>query len=254
LLLVEDNPDIVAYIAGCLSEYALMVAQDGQEGLELATDNIPDLIISDVMMPRMDGFAFCRRLKADERTSHIPIIILTARADLASKLEGIDIGADAYLEKPFYPEELLLRIRKLLELRRLLRQHYRRTAGLNGEENIDVEPAIDVPPAEDAFVRRAREVVERHLTDYDFNVEQFCREMLLSHSQLHRKLDALTGMSAVQFIRSLRLRRAKELLQDPERSVTAVAFDSGFQDPAYFSRVFKQEFGVTPNEWRKAKS
>ena len=255
LLLVEDNADVVAYIAGCLADFSLMVAQDGQEGLDMASAHIPDLIVSDVMMPRMDGFEFCRKLKADERTSHIPIIILTARADLASKLEGIDIGADAYLEKPFYPEELLLRIRKLLELRRLLHHHYRKTAGLNGEITADATPVVEAPPAEDAFILRAREIVERHLANYDFNVEQFCREMLLSHSQLHRKLDALTGLSAVQFIRSIRLRRAKELLEDPERSITAVAFDSGFQDPGYFSRVFKQAFGVTPNEWRmKGKS
>ncbi|HEX5625554.1 MAG TPA: ATP-binding protein [Saprospiraceae bacterium] len=250
LLLVEDNADVVAYVASCLPDYALQVANDGLEGLEMATDNIPDLIISDVMMPRMDGFEFCKRIKADERTSHIPIIILTAKADIGSKMEGLNLGVDAYLEKPFYQEELLVRIKKLLELRRQLQNYYLKTAGLqNG--NATPSDAPEVIPTEDAFILKAREIVEAHLTDYDFNVEQFCKEMHLSHSQLHRKLDALTGMSANQFIRSLRLKKAKSLLLQAELSITAVAFDSGFNDPGYFGRVFKQEFGVTPMEWRQ---
>src|SRR5690606_23915017 len=148
-----------------------------------------------------------------------------------------------------------VRIDKLLALRRDLQRHYLRTAGLpegtQGTGHADPLPAqtpeesTGPPVAEDAFIRRAREVVERHLTDYDFTVEVFCREMLLSQSQLHRKLDALTGLSAGQFIRRLRLERAKELLQHPKLSITAVAFDSGFQDPGYFARVFKQSFGMT---------
>jgi len=250
LLLVEDNVDVVAYVASCLPDYALQVATDGLEGLEMATVHIPDLIISDVMMPKMDGFEFCRQIKSDERTSHIPIIILTAKADIGSKMEGLNLGVDAYLEKPFYQEELLVRIRKLLELRRQLQDYYLRTAGLQSGK-IALADAHEVVLKEDAFVLRARELVESHLTDCDFNVELFCKEMHLSHSQLHRKLDALTGMSANQFIRSLRLQKAKSLLLQPELSITAVAFDSGFNDPGYFGRVFKQELGMTPVEWRQ---
>jgi len=249
LLLVEDNPDVVAYIAGCLAGHSLQVARDGLEGLEMARANVPDLVISDVMMPRMDGFTFCRELRADERTSHIPVILLTARADIDSKLEGLDTGADAYLEKPFYPEELRLRIRKLLEMREKLQHYYLNAAGLQEISSAE-GPSVVAPAIEDAFIRRAREVVEQFLTDEQFNVERFCREMCLSHSQLHRKLSALTGMSANQFIRSLRLKKARELLLQPEIPIATVAFDSGFQDPAYFSRVFKQVYGVTPNEWR----
>ena len=249
-MLVEDNADVINYLATCLDDYRIVAAKDGREGLEIAIDTVPDIIVSDVMMPRMDGFELCRLLKKDLCTSHIPIILLTARADTEAKLEGLEHGADVYLTKPFYREELLIRIRKLLENRRLLQQHYQTAAGL-GESDT---PAKDIPPLSDrenAFVKKAREIVEAHLDDAQFDVVKFCREMTMSHSQAHRKLSALTGYSATYFIRYVRLTKAKELLQHPDLSITAIAFDCGFNDPAYFSRVFKQTFGLTPNEWRE---
>jgi len=250
LLLVEDNADVVAYTASCLPDYRLAVGKDGQEGLEIATQTIPDLIISDVMMPVMDGFELCRRLKTDERTSHIPVILLTAKADLDSKLEGLERGADAYLEKPFNKEELLVRIKKLLELRGQLRQYYLKNAGLAE----GAASARDIPPVEkmeDVFVQKVKASVQAHLDDFDFNVEHLCKEVHLSQSQLQRKLDALIGLSPNQFIRFVRLNQAKVLLSNPDLSITAVAYDCGFNDPSYFGRVFKQEFGVTPQEWRE---
>ncbi len=250
VLLVEDNPDVIKYLATCLNDYRLLAAKDGWEGLEKAIDTVPDIIVSDVMMPRMDGFELCRALKKDLRTSHIPIILLTAKADIEAKLEGLELGADVYLTKPFYQEELQVRVRKLLENRRLLQQHYQAAAGL-GESAI---AAKDIPPLSDqenAFVRKARETVEAHLDDAQFDVVKFCREMTMSHSQAHRKLSALTGYSATYFIRYVRLAKAKDLLQHPDMSITAIAFDCGFNDPAYFSRVFKLAFGMTPNEWRE---
>jgi len=250
VMLVEDNSDVVAYIAACLIEYRVAVGVDGQEGLDIATQIIPDLIISDVMMPVIDGFELCRRLKTDERTSHIPIILLTAKADMGSKLEGLELGADAYLEKPFHKEELLVRIKKLLELRGQLQQYYLKKAGLT-EGAIVFKDIPRVDNIADAFVQKVKASVEAHLDDVDFNVEQLCREVHLSQSQLQRKLDALTGFSPNQLIRNIRLNKAKELLRNPELSITAVAYDCGFNDPSYFGRVFKQEFGTTPQEWRE---
>jgi signal transduction histidine kinase/ligand-binding sensor domain-containing protein/DNA-binding response OmpR family regulator len=248
LLLVEDHADVVRYLVSCLTGYyALSVAKDGQEGLGIAIETTPDLIVTDVMMPRLDGFGLCQALKKDWRTSHIPIIMLTAKAGLENKLEGLAQGADAYLIKPFNKEELLARIRNLLEQRRLLQQRYLAMAGLSAPL-----PAARIAAQEDAFVKKVRTVVEAHLDDYRFTVEQLCREAHLSHSQLHRKLTALTGYSANAFIRQVRLHKARELLlRQPEMSITTIALETGFEDPGYFSKVFKKEFGLPPAAWRE---
>ncbi|MBL0358217.1 MAG: response regulator [Chitinophagaceae bacterium] len=255
ILLVEDNADVVAYTASCLPDYRLAVGKDGMEGLEIATEIIPDLIITDVMMPVMDGFELCRKLRNDEHTSHIPIIMLTAKADIESKMEGLEKGADAYLEKPFNREELLIRIKKLLELRKNLQQFYLKKAGLNYEAApagiiAAAETESNEHKTEDEFVKKVREAIEVHLQDANFTVEQLCKLVFMSHSQLHRKLDALTGCSPNKFIRIIRLNKAKELLKNPANSIASIAFDSGYNDPGYFARVFKQEFGLTPQEWR----
>lgn len=251
ILLAEDNADVVAYLASCLAgEYRLAVAKDGQEAIELATEQVPDLLVTDVMMPRKDGFEVCRTLRADARTSHIPIVMLTAKADLDSKLEGLEHGADVYLAKPFHKEELRLRIRKLLEMRQKLQQYYLAAAGL-GVGGTVVKDLPPVPGEEDKFVRKVREVVDAHLDDSAFDVEQLCRAMAMSHSQLHRKLSALTGLAATKFIRHVRLSKAQEMLRDETLTVAAVAYDTGFSDPSYFGRVFRQEFGVSPQEWRE---
>ena len=250
ILLAEDNPDVVAYLAACLPDYRLLVGKDGQEAIDIALEHIPDLVVTDVMMPHKDGFDVCRTIRHDERTSHIPIIMLTAKADQDSLLEGLEHGADAYLAKPFHKEELLLRIRKLLEQRRLLRRHYLAIAGLsNGVGGVKEIPPV--PEMEDQFVKKVRCVVEAQLDNPGFDVEQLCRTMAMSHSQLHRKLSALTGYPATRFIRLVRLNKAKELLQNPALSISAIAFDTGFNDPSYFGRVFRQEVGMSPQEWRE---
>ncbi|MEM8524316.1 MAG: two-component regulator propeller domain-containing protein [Bacteroidota bacterium] len=249
LLLIEDNPDVVRYLSSCLVDrYRLHIAYDGKEGVEIAKKVVPDLIISDVMMPKKDGFEVCEILRQDERTSHIPIIMLTAKADMESKLEGLEHGADAYLAKPFQKEELLLRIKKLLELRQQLQLYYLQLVGVG--KNTRIIKDIPKMELEDQFVQKVRGVVNQNLDNFDFSVEQLCKEIGMSNSQLHRKLSALTGYSATKFIRYVRLNRAKVLLQNPELTITAVAFDTGFNDPSYFGRVFKKEFGVTPMEWR----
>jgi len=252
ILLVEDNADVVAYTASCLPDYRLAVGEDGKEGIEIATEIIPDLIITDVMMPFVDGFELCRRLRKDERTSHIPIIMLTAKADMESKLEGLQQGADAYLQKPFHPEELLLRIKKLLELRQNLQQFYLKKAGLGNNGLMETALPVEIIAAqtEDGFVKRVRETIEEHIAKPDFTVEQLCKLIFMSHSQLHRKLDALTGCSPNKFIRMIRLNKARELLKNSSDSIASIALDCGYNDPGYFGRIFKQEYQLTPQEWR----
>lgn len=240
----------MTYLSACLRGYRLLTGLNGQQGFDLATEAVPDMIISDVMMPVMYGFELCSRLKTDERTSHIPVILLTARADLDSRLEGLEHSADAYLEKPFAPEELLVRLRKLLELRQHLQKHYLRAAG-GSDGTMVVKDVPDLRKSDHFFVQKVREVVERHLDDYDFNIAQLGKELFLSQSQVQRKLEALTGYSPNQFIRYARLNKAKELLRNSDMSITAVALDCGFSDPGYFGRVFKQEFGVTLAAWRE---
>ncbi len=267
ILIADDNADVRAYIASCLAaDYHLLIAKDGQECQDMAFDKTPDLIISDVMMPFKDGFEVCKTLKTDERTSHIPIIMLTAKADMSSKLEGLERGADAYLMKPFNKEELLLRIKNLLELRKQLQQYYLSTvmsanspSGAGGTEggNTETEKMAQsknnpiISGLDNAFVIKVKTTVEAHLNDTGFDIEKLSRALALSISQVNRKLTALTGLSTNNFMRYVRLIKSKELLLHSGFSVTAIAYDSGFNDPAYFIRVFKQEFGVTPQVWRE---
>jgi signal transduction histidine kinase/DNA-binding response OmpR family regulator/streptogramin lyase len=259
ILLVEDNADVVAYTASCLPEYRLAVGRDGQEGFDIACTLIPDLIITDVMMPFVDGFEMSKRLRKDERTSHIPIIILTAKADIESKLEGLDYGADAYLEKPFYKEELKLRIKKLLEQRRLLQKIYSNLSGIqktkdipNDEIKMEEEgiKTIVIPKIENEFVKKVREEIEKNLSNESFSVELLSKNIFMSHSQVHRKLSALIGHSPNQFIRTLRMQKAKELLKTTDESITNISSICGYSDVSYFGKVFKQEFGITAFEYR----
>ncbi len=251
VLLVEDNVDVVAYIASCLPDYRLAVGKDGAEGMEIATNMVPDLIITDVMMPYMDGFELLNKIRHQEATSHIPVIVLTAKADMGSKIEGLEQGADAYLEKPFNKDELLVRIKKLLEMRDNLKQYYLKTAGiLTSQSVVEMPEKMEAATVENSFVKRVREVVEQNMTDYDFTVEKLCKQVFMSHSQLHRKLEAVTGCSPNKFIRAIRFAKAKELLRNTNESIASIALDCGYSDPGYFARIFKQEQGVTPQEWR----
>ncbi len=275
ILIADDNEDVRAYIAACLkNDYVVEIAKNGQECEDLAFQTTPDLIVLDVMMPFKDGFEVCKRLKTDERTSHIPIIMLTAKADMDSRLEGLEQGADDYLTKPFHKKELLLRIRNLLELRRQLQQYYRLSLETSLSELHPFLPESPTPTPgsiistaadegskspsiplanslENAFVIKVRKTIEAHLDGTDFDVEKLCRSLAMSHSQVHRKLSALTGLSATHFMRYVRLVKAKEMITSSGYSIAAIAMDCGFNDPAYFSRVFKQEFGVTPQGWRE---
>jgi DNA-binding response OmpR family regulator len=246
ILVVEDNRDVAGFVASCLrEEFAVLLAADGGEGVTLAVDRIPDLVVSDVMMPVMDGFALCRELKTDIRTSHVPVILLTGRGDHPAVMEGLEVGADAYVVKPFEPAELRLRVRKLLELRKNLRQYYLRVdAELTPAEPTNVS-ARDVE-----FISSIRGFIEDHLTNEQFNMQMLCRHIGMSHPQLHRKIVALTGESTGRLVRSVRLGKAIGLLREPGLTVAEVAYRTGFSDPGYFTKVFVRDMGMTPSEYR----
>lgn len=245
ILIIEDNPDVITYIRSCLQDtYQLIEAENGAIGIEKAIEHVPDLIISDVMMPEKDGFEVCQTLKGDERSSHIPIILLTAKADVASRIAGLQEGADAYLAKPFDEKELRVRIEQLIQLRKSLMARYRELHGrpLVAEERYK---------REDGFVRKVNLLVEEHLSDDELNVEQIARKIGMSRSQLFRKLKALTGLSVSGFVREYRLERAKQLLKTSDLSIAEVAYEVGFKNPNHFSTVFKATFGTSPGATRK---
>ncbi len=247
-LVIDDSADIVRYLQMLLEPaYIVAVAYDGKRGIEKALELLPDVIISDVMMPEKDGLEVCDFLKNDERTSHIPIILLTAKATVADRIEGLRRGADAYLQKPFNQEELFIQLKKSVELRRRLISYFSKMPAMSGGETA---PELDIQ-IEDAFLKKAKAAVEKHFADEDFDIHRLCRVLTMSRAQLHRKLTALTGMSATHFIRSIRLQRAKELLQTTDLTVSEIAYEVGFRDPNYFSRTFTEEFGTPPSETRK---
>ncbi|MCC6281556.1 MAG: response regulator [Saprospiraceae bacterium] len=241
VLLVEDNPDVVEYLSACLKEhYYLDFAYNGKAGIDMALENVPDLIVSDVMMPYKDGFEVLENLKNDERTSHIPIVLLTAKADTQSRLAGLRKGADAYLSKPFHQEELLVILENLLESRRKLQAKY--------QQNVlsTTAPSVEEPDPEDSFLLKVRAVVEKNLSDADFEMPHLERALAMSRSQIFRKIKALTGKSPSLFIRSIRLHHGKQMLQNTALTVSEIAYEVGFSSLNYFSDAFFEEFGERP--------
>lgn len=245
VLVVEDHQDIRKYIGSKLKDqYELLEAQNGEQGLQIAREHIPGLVISDVVMPLMDGIAFCRTLKTDNRTSHIPIILLTARAEDSDKMTGLETGADAYLIKPFNSRELLIRVKNLIESRNKMRAKF--------SERLVVKPSeIAVTSHDREFIQKLLKTVEAHIDDRKFSVDTLSRAVNMSTSQLNRKLNAIINQPASKFIRSVRLQRAMDLLKNTSDSISEVAFKTGFEDPSYFSRVFKARFGCLPSEQDK---
>ncbi len=252
ILLIEDNPDVVEYLTACLSHndsdgsirYRLDYAYNGQAGIEHALESVPDLIVSDVMMPIKDGFEVLETLKNDERTSHIPIIMLTAKADVESRLFGLRRGADAYLAKPFNQEELTVTVNNLLELRRKLQAKYSQWESVSG----DSPPPITDP--EDVFLQKIRAVVTANLSDSDFEMPQLERALAMSRSQIYRKVKALTGKSPSLFIRSIRLHHGQRLLQTTDQTISEIAYEVGYAALNNFSDAFLEEFGERPGKLR----
>jgi YesN/AraC family two-component response regulator len=209
----------------------------------LALEEVPDLIISDVMMPQMDGFTLCRKLKEDIRTSHVPIILLTARNEQEARMQGLRSGADAYLAKPFNKEELFVQIDRLIALRKALRESLERFSEESGERT----SAPVSHGQEYAFLNRVRTILVSHLSDEAFGIPQLAADLGMSRSQLYRKFSALTDRTVNQFIQELRLTKARELLRTTDLNVTEVAFDTGFKNPSHFSRAYRLEFGIPPS-------
>ncbi|MCD4729780.1 MAG: response regulator, partial [Bacteroidales bacterium] len=250
LLIVEDNADMRSYIREYFeAEYGIIETDDGINGYKKAIEHIPDIIISDVMMPNMDGNEFCEKVKLDERTCHIPVILLTARASKESRIEGLETGADDYITKPFDGDELQVRVKNLIEQRQKLREKFV-AEFWKGERSPTIQiPASDLNQMDRSFLHKALDVVGQHLSEPDFNINQFSQEMAMSRQQMHRKIRALVDQSATEFIRVIRLKKAKELLLQKTGTISEIAYDVGFNSLTYFTRSFQKYYGITPSEF-----
>ena len=248
ILVVEDSEDARGYIRESLEpDYHVVEAADGGEGIARAMEIIPDLVISDIMMPGTDGYELCRALKKDVRTSHIPIVLLTAKASEESMIRGLETGADDYITKPFNTDMLRVRIKNLIQLRSHLQNKRNREMTLLpakiSESEIDRE-----------FIKELNAVIEKNLDDPDFNVEQLAKKLYMSSATLYRKIQAVSGEIPSEYIRSHRLRRAAELLKSNFGSITEVAFEVGFSSRAYFTRCFKEKFHQLPSVYMATES
>jgi signal transduction histidine kinase/ligand-binding sensor domain-containing protein/DNA-binding response OmpR family regulator len=242
VLIVEDHAGVRDYIAGVLrAEYRIAESSNAPDGIKIATEMMPDLIICDVMMPGMDGFEFCNLIKSNGKTTHIPVILLTARAGDADRITGLDRGADDYLTKPFNARELQTRVRNLINSRSLLRDKFTSNSIIRPDE-------ISVNPQDASFIEKLLRVVERNIDNTAFSVEDLGSEAGMSHSQIHRKLKATVNMTANHFIRSVRMHRAMELLKRDAGNISEIAFMVGYDDPGYFTRTFRNFFGKLPSE------
>ncbi|MEZ4919958.1 MAG: ATP-binding protein [Saprospiraceae bacterium] len=243
ILVVEDNPDLRSFISETMGDgYQILTASNGRIGLELALEHIPSLIISDVMMPEMDGFALCSKLKSEERTCHIPLILLTAKAGQGHKLEGLATGADDYLTKPFDGRELQVRVSNLIEQRERLQRQFSRYIG------IPKTGSIQLVSADERFLEKVYAAIQKELDNEFFSVEDLAEAVSFSRSQLHRKLKGLTGKSPTELIRECRLNQAKLLLEQGVGNVSEIAIQVGYSSVSYFTRSFKQVFGILPSE------
>lgn len=243
LLIVEDNPDVRTYIIDVLKDkYRIIEAENGLKGLEKAEASIPDLIISDVMMPELDGVGMMGQLKSNSKTDHIPIIMLTAKAERADKIESLDIGADDYLTKPFDAEELHARVGNLIKVRKKLKEKYRADLFLQPTE-------VKTLSQEEKFLLEVKKEIEKNLSNEWYGVEDLAASLGFSRSQLYRKLKSICDQSPNIMIRNFRLIRAKELLEQNKGSVSEIAYEVGFSSLSYFSKEFKKKWGKTPKEW-----
>jgi YesN/AraC family two-component response regulator len=247
LLVVEDNADMRRYICQTLSDqYRIIEAENGKIGVTLAKETVPDLIISDIMMPEMDGYKLCEIIKTYELTSHIPIILLTAKADRESKLAGLETGADDYLSKPFDADELKLIIRNRIEERRKMRERFSREVTLQPRQ-------IAISSLDEKFLSKVLAIIEKNMDNELFSINELSREVGYSNMHFYRKIKALAGQPPSQFVRTIRLKRAAELLAKNSDNVSQIAYSVGFSSLSYFNKCFKEQFGITPGKFAEGK-
>ncbi|MGK0384110.1 MAG: signal transduction histidine kinase/DNA-binding response OmpR family regulator [Bacteroidia bacterium] len=245
VLIIEDNDDIRNFLRLTLEpSYRVFEAVDGETGIAKATEIIPDIIICDIMMPGKDGFEVTKVLKKQEKTSHVPIVLLTAKAGVENRITGLETGADGYIPKPFSSEELHARITNLIGGRKKLKEKFSRALTIKPE--VAIEPSM-----EQKFLLRVKGVVDQFLGDENFSVEQLSKEVGMSRAQLHRKLIALTGVSASRFVRNYRLEHAHQLLQNKVGTVSEIAYRVGYSSPAYFTKCFTEDYGISPSQVKK---
>ena len=246
ILIVEDNLDISFYISTLLKgKYHLNYASDGKEGIDKAKNYMPDLILTDLMMPGMDGYMLCHEIRQSEILNHIPIIIITAKSSDADRIRGLEEGADAYLIKPFNAEELLVRVEKLLEQRRQLRDKFSKALQEGSAQNVELSSR------DRDFLNRLTSIIHNHLADKDLNADFIADKMCMSRTQLNRKIRSIADYTATTYILQIRMEKAKRLLASTEQAIGDIATTCGFEDTSYFTRVFKQMFNVTPSQYRK---
>lgn len=244
ILIVDDNEDIRSYLRVLLAgQYYVIEASDGQNGLRLAKESVPDLIVSDVMMPVMDGLTFCSKIKEDEVTSHIPVILLTARSEESQRIEGYEHGADAYITKPFSDHLLLVRISNLLQARRQRKND-------EAKQMLSAEDIQTDEPGERMFLERFKKAAKSHIGDANLRMDDLGSELSLSKVQMYRKVKALTGKTPAEVLREMRMQKAYSLLKQTDKTISEVAAEVGFAIPGYFSACFKKQFGINPTELR----
>ncbi|MBR1435249.1 MAG: response regulator, partial [Bacteroidales bacterium] len=248
IVLVEDNEDVRVYLKSLFSDsFNVVTCSDGQEGLDRIRTIVPDIVISDVMMPKKDGFTLCRDLKTDPLLWHIPVILLTAKADSGSSIKGLEEGAEAYISKPFDPKYLMATVGSLLENRRLLQQRVLNlTSSMMESQTASGDAPVEGPDAE--YMRKVQKIMDENLSEEDFNVESLAMEIGTSYSSLYAKIKALTGSSPQVYLTTYRLNIAKERLSSGKYTISEVAYSVGSSSPSNFSRAFKRHFGITPTE------
>ena len=248
ILIVDDNHDMLSFVSSCMKEnYEVRTATDGASALDLLQREQIDLIISDVMMPGIDGFELCHRVKSDINLSHIPVILLTARTTDVSRIEGLQLGADDYLTKPFNIEVLRLRVKKFIEWEHHNHQQFR--------QKMNIEPSeITITPLDEQFIKKAITLVEQNINDSDFSVETLAAEVAMSRSTLYKKLMAITGQGPAEFIRTIRIKRGRALLETSQMQITEIAYAVGFTTVKSFTMNFKAIYGITPSEFLRSAS
>lgn len=246
LLIVDDNNDFRTFLCTCMqNRFEVIQAENGEKAFEIAVNEIPDMIISDVMMPVMDGIQLCKKLKNDVRTSHIPLILLTAKTAEESQIDGLKSGADDYISKPFNIDVLYIKMKNLIESREKMQSMLK--------EPIPIEPSrITVNNIDEELIRKALEYTEANISNPDFSVEELSKELGMSRVHLYKKLLSLTGKTPIEFIRLVRLKRAAQLLKESKMNVSEIAYEVGFNHPKYFRKYFKEEFGVLPSQFEKS--